>query len=562
MTRDSISILIGGEAGQGLNTINDILCRALVRHGYSIVMEQDYMSRVRGGHNTFTVRVSPTEILAAIEPVDLIIALNKETVDLHQKDLTDKGLVLVDAEIETGEGSFVKVPYDDLAEKKNQNVAALGVVGQLLGLDSETCAQAVKDQFGDKGEKVAEKNDKALDEGYRWAQENAGSSKIGLKKMSEPEKLLMMDGNQAIAMGAVTAGLKFYSFYPMTPSTSVALTLAAQMEKLPIVVEQCEDEISVINMALGASYAGVPAMCGTSGGGFALMSETLSMVAASETPLAMVLAQRGGPATGLPTRTEQGDLEFALYAGHGEFPRAILAPGTVEQCFWAGRRAIELAEASQGPVIIMTDQFLAESLRSVRPLLIEELTPIKVGADPDEVETPYQRYRFTESGVSPRLIPGKSEHLVVGDSHEHYESGHICEEAEVRTKMVDKRMKKLEVLKKEFIPPDYYGDDNPEILLMCWGSTVGAAREAVEEVQADGTKAAVLHFSQVWPLVPEKFMDKLEAATEVIAVEQNAKSQFAGLIKKETGFEIKRSINKYDGRPITPEYILREMGSA
>ena len=301
-------------------------------------------------------------------------------------------------------------------------------------------------------------------------------------------------------------------------------------------------------------------MVGTSGGGFALMTEAVSLAAVSETPLVVLVAQRPGPATGLPTRTEQADLELVLHGGHGEFPRAILAPGTVEQCFYLTRKAFELAESTQSQVFILTDQYLSDCYQAVDEFDIENLKPIEVGGDPGQVASPYQRYEFTSSGVSSRLIPGKSKHLVVADSHEHTEDGHITEDAKCRVRMVEKRLRKMKLLEKETIQPEFVGDKDADLLLVCWGSTRGSAIEAAAMLNERGTRAAALHFSQVWPLVPHQFMKYLEAAREVVSVESNAFGQFARLLRRETGFNTTRTVLKYDGRVATPEYILRELG--
>jgi len=273
----------------------------------------------------------------------------------------------------------------------------------------------------------------------------------------------------------------------------------------------------------------------------------------------VVVAQRPGPATGLPTRTEQADLEFVLHAGHGECPRAVLAPGTVKECFHLTRKAFEWAEHYQGPIFLLTDQFLADSYRAVAPFPLEDLPPVKAGWDGTPVTLPYRRYAITEDGVSPRLLPGMSEHLVVADSDEHTEEGHLTEDLEVRKRMAEKRLRKSRGLWNEVIPPEYIGEDQPEILLITWGSSKGPLLEAAETLRRKGKRAAVLFFGQVWPLVPHQFMTRLDAAQQVVCVEGNAFGQLARLIRRESGFHIRRLVLRYDGLPMTPEYILREL---
>ncbi len=322
-----LNILIGGEAGQGLVTLGQILAKSLVRSGYSIVVTQSYQSRIRGGHNTFAIRVGAGEVIAPQEPVDLLVALDRDTVTLHRRDLVPDGLVVLDGALGIDGDSILKVPFKELVQERFLNIVALGVVGSLLGLDGELMAGTVDDFFGKKDASLAAENHRALAAAAGWATAHA-TSIHRLPAASKPPERLMMNGNEAIALGAVSAGLRFYSFYPMTPSTSIGLTLAGQAKRMGLIVEQAEDEIAAVNMAMGASFAGVPSMVGTSGGGFALMVEGISLAAMIETPLVVVIAQRPGPTTGLPTRTEQADLEFVLHAGHGEFPRAIFSPGT------------------------------------------------------------------------------------------------------------------------------------------------------------------------------------------------------------------------------------------
>jgi 2-oxoglutarate ferredoxin oxidoreductase subunit alpha len=326
-----------------------------------------------------------------------------------------------------------------------------------------------------------------------------------------------------------------------------------------LIVEQAEDEIAAINMAIGASFAGAPSMVATSGGGFALMVEGVSLAAMTETPVVIAVAQRPGPATGLPTRTEQADLELVLHAGHGEFPRAIFSPGTVEECFHLTRKAFELAERYQGPAFLLTDQFLADSYRAVLPFDVENLSPVRVGPEAVSTTAPYRRYAITESWISPRLLPGMTEHLVVVDSDEHTADGHITEDLAVRTQMVEKRLRKGQVISAEVIHPDMEGKEKPELLLVSWGSSKGAVSEAAFRMRANGENVATLHFSQVWPLVPEHFMGYFEEAGEVVCIESNATGQLARLIRQETGFQIKRKVLRYDGLPLTPESILLEI---
>jgi 2-oxoglutarate ferredoxin oxidoreductase subunit alpha len=555
--KNNRNIVIGGEAGQGLVTLGGLLTRALVRSGLYVVVTQCYQSRIRGGHNTYAVRLSTEEIKAPREPIDLLVALNAQSVDLHINELTPDGIVIADTSHNVPEsicrGRCLKVPYRELGSPKAENVIALGVIGSLLGLDENLIFETLNETFGKKGAEVVEENKTALRSACDWVHHQKSFFEK-LPEIKNPKPHLAMNGNDAIALGALSAGVKFYSFYPMTPSTPIALNLAAAAKKTGCIVEQAEDEISAINMALGASFAGAPAMVGTSGGGFALMVEAVSLAGMTETPIVIVLGQRPAPATGLPTRTEQGDLEFALYSGHGEFPRVIFAPGSVEECFYLTRRAFEQAEKYQSPAFVLTDQFLADSYRAVKPFDIENLAPVKTGGT-HVSSKPYRRFEITQSGVSPRLLPGLTENLVVVDSDEHTEDGHITEDLKIRRLMVEKRMRKLDGLKKDTAAPEFIGDENPDLLFVSWGSTKGSVLETAEMMTREGKSAACLHFSQVWPLIPDHFMPHFKKAKRVACVEGNATGQFANLIRRETGFEIQKRILRYDGLPITPEYV-------
>jgi 2-oxoglutarate ferredoxin oxidoreductase subunit alpha len=550
------NVVIGGEAGQGLVTVGQLLARILVRSGYSITVTQSYQSRIRGGHNSFAVRAGARQVEAPAEAVDVLVALNKETAALHKDELADDGLIIAEASFCVQEDCCLDVPYGELADEKFRNIVALGIICAVLGLDRDIASSAVSDTFGDKHPEALEDNLGALGRGFEWAGKQTARSRA-LSKPSGDANRLMLNGNQAIALGAVSAGLRFCSYYPMTPATSVPLTLVEVAERMGIVVEQVEDEISAVNMAIGASYAGAPSMVATSGGGFALMVEGISLAGMTETPLVVVVAQRPGPATGLPTRTEQADLEFVLHAGHGEFPRTVFSPGTVEDCFSLIRRAFDMAERFQGPVFVLTDQFLADSYRAVEPIEIFNLDWIEPGADPGAVTAPYLRHAVTENGVSPRLLPNTSDHLVVTDSDEHTDDGHLTEDLTVRKQQVDKRLQKSEGIAQEILPPDLEGDDQAVLLLVSWGSSKGAVREAASMLRAEGEKVASLHFKQVWPLDPRQFLSYLKQAKRVVCIEGNATGQLARLIRRESGFEIEEMVLRYDGLPITPGYIVR-----
>lgn len=569
MNKNWLNIMIGGEAGQGLVTLSQILTKAIVRTGYHIVVTQSYQSRIRGGHNTYMLRVATEKIFAPREGIDVLVALNRETVDIHSAELNPNGIVVLDSALGAPQKSQVAVPFRTLTSDRHWNATAVGVISEILSLDEAIVTSAARDFFSKHAAESMDANIKSLIAGRKWVQENPTGFSTSLKPQQDKPRL-MINGNEAIALGALSAGMKACCFYPMTPATSIALALCEYAQKMQIVTEQAEDEISAINMAIGASFCGSPSLVPTSGGGFALMAEGLSLAGMTETPVVVVLAQRPGPSTGLPTRTEQSDLEFALHAGHGEFPRAVFAPGSVDECFWSTRKAFEIADRYRVPVIIMTDQFLADCYSAVKPFPLDELSAIDVCSNSHSDSLPHLTYKLTDSGISTRLFPGLSEkcvsahsddELVVADSDEHTEDGHLTEDLAARVKMVDKRNRKLEGMKRQLTDFTFHGDAAPDLLMVCWGSTAGSVREACDELRKSGTKAACVHFCQVWPIDANSVSAILGSAKEVVSVESNSTGQFARLLRRETGHHILRNILRYDGLPITPEYILSKLRS-
>ena len=568
MKHASINILIGGEAGQGLVTLSQILIKGFVRSGYYVVVTQSYQSRIRGGHNSYAIRVSDSEIIAPTETVDLLIALDQNSVALHMNELSKLGLVLMDEAISSDQHpQIVYAPFARLAGATFSNSVALGTISALLGLEENAIGETLREVFDKHGSESTEQNLSSFSAGYEWMiQQKTEFPKLRPAALSEGR--LALNGNEAIALGAIAAGMRFFAFYPMSPATSIATTLAGHATEMEFVLEQAEDEISAINMAVGASFAGAPSMVATSGGGFALMTETVSLAGMTETPVVIVVAQRPGPSTGLPTRTEQGDLEFVLHAGHGEFPRAIFAPGDVEQAFNITAKAFQIADKYNTPVFILTDQFLADSYRSVKPFDLDKIHPVDPCLVSTVVANPHLTYLLTDSGISPRIFPGMSgkcvkafgsEDLVIADSDEHTPDGHLTEDLSVRISMVEKRLRKLDGIKSELIHPEFFGDSEPDLLLVCWGSTRGSTIEAANQIRNNGRRVATLHFQQIWPMIGEEFIEKLKSARETIVVESNATGQFARLIRRETGFQIDKTILRYDGLPITPEYIVARL---
>ena len=546
------NLLIGGAAGQGIDTMANILGKLLKKEGYAFLATFDFMSRIRGGHNFILIRFGDAPVLSHSMSLDGLIALDNTSVDLHLHELKPNGFILCDEKMKTSDSRAIKIPLADIAkELGNPRVAgsiATGVLLKLFGLSLSGLRDILQHELD---EKYIEMNIKAYERGYALAETRYA------KLQAHFEDHMIITGNKALALGALAAGLRFYSAYPMSPSTSIMEFLAAHDRDFNVVVEQAEDEIAAINMALGASYAGARAMTATSGGGFSLMVEALGLSGIAEIPLVVVDVQRPGPATGLPTRTEQSDLRFVIHASQGEFPRKVVALRHHQEAFSKTISAFETAEKYQIPVIILSDQFLGDAAATVPPFVLPEPTSMP---EPEVAEGEYHRYLITESGISPRLIPGMTKKLVLSDSDEHDELGLITESAEVRNAMVEKRMRKTVGLIEELEEPDLLGEPNAPVLLLGWGSTWGPIKEAVERVNAAKPHSvAALVFGDVFPLPEKRLREMAAKAKLMVNVEQNASGQLAGLIRERTGIVCSKSILKYDGRQLTADEIVEHV---
>lgn len=554
-------IRLVGAAGQGIQSLGEILARAFFRSGLYLHAELSYHSRIRGGENAFTLRVSDKPVFATRRDVDLLVVLTAEMWKAYQKKLREGAWVVAEESLGIEGPRVLSLPAQKLAREKLKLPIAMGVIllgaaAKLLGLPEEKVAQAIQEVFGEK----AESNLQALSLGYEHGSPPAWDlpgPQFG------PGERMLLTGGQAVGAGAIAAGCKFLAAYPMTPGTPVMEFLAQRSERFGIVVEQAEDEIAAINMALGAAYGGARAMVTTSGGGFALMVEGLSLAGMIETPVVIHLGQRPGPATGLPTRTSQENLLFALYAGHGEFPRFLCAPRDQETAFYCTIRAFELAEKYQVPSILLTDQYLVDSYAVIPPLDPQRIPLRSHVLSPEELgKLPtYERFALTPSGVSPRALPGLSPHLVLVDSDEHDSYGRITEDLEIRKAMVEKRLKKEEGLREEVEGPVVYPEGHPrgKTVVLGWGSTFGALREAVEEVNSRGGDFVLVHFQDLWPQKWGEIADLLGPAQRLITVENNAWGQLGKLLAQETGLIPHQHIARYDGRPFVPEELVEAL---
>lgn len=564
--RDNISIVLCGQAGMGIQTVEFLLTRIFKLAGYNVFATKEYMSRIRGGTNSTEIRISSWPVSAFIRQIDILIPLNKGAVQ-HVKQRISPETIILSGKENLGDGfdqgwhKLIDIPFTTIAsnigDKIYSNIVAVGTITGLFDIDLETVSGCIKHLFAAKADKVILENVKAAGAGYKIGNDLVKSGQIEINVQKDPsvKDQALLSGAEAVGIGAIAGGCNFVSSYPMSPSTSVLVFLAKHSTDFGIIAEQAEDEIAAINMAIGASYAGARAMVTTSGGGFALMTEGLSLAAMLETPIVIHLGQRPGPATGLPTRTEQADLELALYSGHGEFPRIILAPGKIDEAFCLTQKAFNLADKYQIPVFVLTDQYFLDSYYNAPSF---DLSDIKLEKYIVKTKENYKRYQLTPNGISPRGIPGYGNGLVSVDSDEHDEEGHITENLDLRIKMVDKRLKKIDLLKSEAIPSELVGPDDYKTLIVCWGSTYNVVDEALTGLGSNDI--SFLHFKQVYPL-PNQTIDYLKRAQTLVIIENNATSQFAKLIKLHTGIDIENKILKYNGLTFSAEEVVEGLSN-
>jgi len=563
-----LSILIGGEAGQGIQSIGHVLARSFTRSGWRVFALQDFESRIRGGHAFTKLRVGVDDPQCHAPGIDILIALNAETLSLHRGELNDGARVIYDSgrvkETLAGEAflglDLARLCRDNGGSAAMANTVATGAAWAMLGLETPVVESVLESTFSHRGQETVDKNIAVLRAGYALGQPYRKNA-LRLDPPGGDTASLFLSGADAVALGALAAGVRFYSAYPMTPATSVMEYLIHHGRDRGVVVEQAEDEIAAINMAIGASYMGARSMTGTSGGGFALMSEALGLAGCSEIPLVVLNAQRPGPATGMPTRTEQGDLLFALFASHGEFPRVVLAPEGPESAFRLTAEAFNLADRLQAPVIILTDHHLMDSFWSVDSLPVEELGVDRGRmAGPEELAAgaDYLRYRITPDGVSPRAFPGQGTALVCSTGDEHDESGHITEDPALRSAMVDKRWRKLERL-GEWSGLECDLQDGSDTVLVGWGSNGGALREVVRVCRAAGQKTSLVLPTRLWPFPEAQFRQAVEGRGRLVSVEGNSLGQLARLVRMETGLAAQRQVLRYDGRAFCARDILEKL---
>jgi len=570
-TSAELTVWIGGAAGDGIASAGESFAKACSRSGYHVFAYNSYQSVIRGGHVCMHIRIGQHKVYTQGDVCNYLVALNQDTFQRYAKRVTPGGAIFYNTDKfqvkpnQVGANvQLIGLPVMELVGNQlMQNTALMGALMQLTGLDPVAIRTLLEERFSKKGEAVIKINLDAFDKGMTFAKEKfqAGGIRIGA---GDGKRRPLAGGNPMVGFGAMAAGCRFYSAYPMTPASSLLHWLVQYGPKSGLLVKQCEDEIAALNMAIGAGHVGVRAMTGTSGGGFALMTEAVGEAGMTETPVVIVEAQRGGPSTGLPTKTEQGDLFQMLGASEGEFPKAILAPRTLTECYTSAIEAFNLAEKYQCPVIIATDLYLAERLETFDGVDINNV-PIDRG---ELVTQPsgngsYRRFLDTKTGVSPRALPGTPGTVYTAATDEHDEDGIVISDVftnpAMRVKMMEKRMRKITHLLKDLPPPQIDGPKDAELTLVGWGSTYQVMLEAMEALTKEGYTVNVLCLRVLWPFHVEAVRQLLERCKMTMSIEANYTGQIVKLIRMETGVSIQHHLRKFDGEPFEPKQVIDQV---
>lgn len=574
-----ITVGIGGAAGDGLDKSGDTLARTAGRLGLHVYAYNSYQSIIRGGHIWLKVRIGQDKVYNHGDKLDIVVALNQDTIERHAPEVNDGGAIVFNSDklkcdpslIRTKNVQLLALPMGEITKDViakhgpiqpiMQNTVAVGAVLYLAQIDFSGAEEVLTDTFQHKGDKIVELNISLLQAGYDYAKEHFKSIVEGWKftKVRRP----FITGNEAIAMAAAAAGCKFYSAYPMTPASTILHWMANHAEEAGICVKQAEDELAVVNMAVGAGLGGVRSMCATAGGGFALMTEAIGMAGIMEAPVVCVEVQRGGPSTGLPTKTEQADLNQVYGASQGEFPKLIVAPKDIADAYDSTVEAFNIAERYQLPVLMMSDLLLSEHPETVDREVFKHDVKIDRGqmiSEWSEDKGKYKRFALTESGISPRALPGTANTVYTSGSDEHDEEGILVSDMftapPMRRKMMEKRMRKVDNLLKELPAPKLEGPDNADLTLVGWGSSYGAIREVAERLTAEGIKTNYLIIKYIYPFHGKEVGEILAKCKKKISVEANFTSQMARHIKAETGINMDGHVNRYDGEPLDPAYVI------
>lgn len=571
------SIKFGGESGQGINSLGEILAKALKNSGYKIFGYREYPSLIRGGYASYQIDVANDLINSSSQYCDILVCSSRRSIYQYIRDLRPNGILihtLTAVTFKPDDQDFIKqnniqVKYvDALTLAKQQggnalmsNMILLGSLSEIIGLDLSAVEHIVSDQFADKP-KLLEIDLKCLKVGHEL---NIANYPLAFIKHEGWHESKIITGNHAIALGAISAGARAYYSYPMTPASSILTYLAETSHESGMLVKQAEDEITAAQMALGSMHMGTRAFTGTSGGGFDLMTETISLAGIIETPMVLVLAQRPGPATGLPTWTSAGDLNLAIHAGHGEYPRIVISASDFESAYSLIQSAFDLAEKFQTPVIFLTEKQIAEGLYNIKDLPQDiEINRHLISKTENINNTNLKRYQFTENGISPRWLPGSDLPQYNANGDEHDEIGDVNEEALNSKLIAEKRMRKMKLITESLPEPTLYGDNDGDITFIGWGSVkpvVDDVRKILEQNNSS-LKISYLHFDYLFPLRTEKLSEVLGSAKRPVLIENNYLGQLGHLIAAETGFKFNEKLLKYDGRPFFIEDILNFINSS
>lgn len=579
-----LRVKIGGEAGFGIKAAGQTLARSFVNAGLDVFDLTEYPSLIRGGHNTYKLRVAPRRITSHVDTIDVLIALNRDTVDWHRDELVDGGAVIFDPDATSTEGWLpndrirpVPVPLAKFAKDAGgpimANTVALAAALALVHFPLEYLTDALAQQFSHKKPEIAEQNAAAAKLGYDYVAQMAPDFWMKVEPKPDAPARLLLDGNEAVGLGALAAGIGFYAAYPMTPASSLLHFMAEHDRDAGVVVKHTEDEIAAMNMVCGAAFTGTRAMCATAGGGFALMVEAFGMAGVSESAVVVGVFTRPGPATGMPTWTEQSDLRFVVHAAQGEFPRIVLAPGDRSDAFELTWRAFNLADQLQTPVIILGDSYLSDNRESVPYFDLAAVTIDRgklvtegdISQNPDAlgVDGQYFRYKLAEDGVSVRALPGVTGATQLANSYEHdeYGWGYAGEMPTVRTAQNEKRMRKLELARSLVPPPALFGatPEESDVALLVFGTTKGPALEALRWLEEDGLRVALMQVVTLWPFPTEEVSAFLDASKRSIVVEGNFTGQLQSLVKEWCVRDVDHTLHRYDGRPFSPEQIYAKL---
>jgi len=566
---------IGGEAGGGQQVAGLIFTKACARGGLFTFDSSEYPSRIRGGLVTYRVSIGTDPVTSIYKKNQLLIALTESAFDYCLPDMSDDCVILYDSDKFEIDKKKIKgkkaysLPLTKLAKDAGikpiaANIIITGACTALLDYDLDILKEVINDVFADKGKEVVDMNITAAEFGYKYAKDNLNPDDFpyNLKPQKNSEESIVVTANDTVALGAVAGGCKFFVAYPMTPASSILHNLAAWSEKSGMIVKHPEDEISAIHMAIGGGFAGVRSMTATSGGGFALMNEGLSLAGITETPVVIAMSQRPGPATGVPTWTEQGDLSYVTHAAHGEFIRIVLTPGDPQEAFYLTPQAFNLAEKWQVPVIILLDKYISEGHQSIaEPDLSKfEIERGELLSEKDLAKIKeYKRYLNTKTGVSPRAIPGQKGGVHIANSDDHDEFGFSIEgfTPEIRNLMVEKRAAKMPGLFEDLPEPELFGPAQAKVTLIGWGSVKGPVLEALKYLK----DVNYIHVSCPWPLSEEGMREKVKNVKKLVSIENNQTGQFTNILREATGIEVDECLTKYNTAQFFPEEIIESVNN-